>query len=57
MALVAVKIFITILSFFSFLLSWPILSDSTVKRRVTVSRIDSHRSVSEDLDCRLQTEE
>ena len=57
MALVAVKIFITILSFFSFLLSWPILSDSTVKRRVTVSRIDSHRSVSEELDCRLQTEE
>ena len=38
MALVAVKMFITILRFLFFFFSLLILTDSTVDRRVTVSR-------------------
>ena len=38
MALVAVKRFLTSLSFLFFFFSLPILTDSAINRRVTVSR-------------------
>ena len=54
MALVAVKIFITIVSFFFLFLLLPILTDTTVIHGGIVSR--TRTAASEDADCRQQAE-
>ena len=54
MALVALKIFITIVSFFFLFLLLPILTDTTVIHGGIVSR--TRTAASEDADCRQQAE-